>query len=871
MSTHPPDHSRSHFALSLLAWTLLVLGALWVNWRDADDKAHALAYREAVAHISKDLTFRLWVTSHGGLYVPPDEQTPPNPYLKIPNRDVETTTGKRLTLMNPAYVLRQIQQQYGGSFGVRSHITSLRPLNPGNAPDAWEAEALRAFEQGAEEYSAVRELEGRPHSRVMRAMKTESGCLKCHGDQGYRVGDVRGGVSASVDLSPYLAESGKTMRLSAMIHGGIWLAGFCAIGVYTRRNRLNWMESAQSERRLRESEERFRSVVETAPDAIVLADEGGTIVGWNQGAQHLFGYSRDEILGRPLTWLMPIRHRVSHIKGLERLRAGGSSRLLGKTVVIEGLRRDGGEFPIEFVLGGWSTLTGCYFSAVIRDITERKRTEAELDQYRHDLEGRVAERTRELEIAKDAAESANRAKSVFLSNMSHELRTPLNAILGFAQLMESDPTLAEPHRRELNTIHRSGRHLLALINDVLEISRIEAGRTEIRNEVFDLAEALSAIEEMIRIRAEQRGLAFRIERQGELPRHVHGDAHHLRQILINLLGNAVKYTDRGHISLMLTPLGEDMIRFEVADTGTGIAQEDLPCIFQAFYQTEAGIAKGEGTGLGLTISREFVRLMGGELRVASEPGRGSRFFFTLPLPEEMAPILSTFGKGRIVGLTPGQPQRRVLVAEDHADNREMICRLLENLGFEVRAVADGRSAVECFRNWRPDFIWMDMRMPVMDGYEATRAIRAMAAEGGKEVKIVALTASAFREDRDAILAAGCDDLLAKPIDAARLFRLMGELLGLDYRYAESDPAVPAAAVRDTILNLDGLDQDLRTAIRQAAEELDMQAFAEIVERLRPIRPGVVPLLEALVREFRFEQIQEAVRTVPAPDGPPPQT
>jgi PAS domain S-box-containing protein len=479
-----------------------------------------------------------------------------------------------------------------------------------------------------------------------------------------------------------------------------------------------------------------------------------------------------------------------------------------------------------------------------QDVTERKLAEAELERYRLHLEELVAQRTAELNRAKEAAEAANRAKSVFLANMSHELRTPLNAILGFAQIMARDAAIEASHGRELTTIDRAGRHLLSLINDVLEISRIEAGRTTVQNEVFALVDTLAAIEEMVRVRADAKGLGLRFETHGELPAHVVGDAHHLRQVLINLLGNAVKYTDRGEIGLHLYPV-DGHIRFEVGDTGPGIAAEDRERIFQAFYQTEAGIQKGEGTGLGLTISREFVRLMGGELTVASEPGRGSTFGFTIPLPAAAAPAAAG-PPGRVLGIEAGQPVYRILVAEDNPDNRELITRLLETVGFQVRAAANGEEAVATFESWRPHFIWMDMRMPALDGYEATRRIRTL--PGGRHVRIAALTASAFQEDRDGILAAGCDEMVRKPIEEDRLFAVMARLLGLRFTYADG----PAPPTQPRAVDLSALPPDLRQDLRRAAEGLDMEAVRGLVERLRAEHPAEADGIAELIDAYRFD-------------------
>jgi signal transduction histidine kinase/CheY-like chemotaxis protein len=483
-----------------------------------------------------------------------------------------------------------------------------------------------------------------------------------------------------------------------------------------------------------------------------------------------------------------------------------------------------------------------------RDISERKQAEAELDRYRHHLEELVDERTRQLAIAKDAAEAANRAKSVFLANMSHELRTPLNAILGFTQIMERDTAIGEAHRRELATIDRSGRHLLSLINDVLQISRIEAGRTAVLNEAFDLDATLTAVEEMIRVRADGKGLALSVERHGELPPYVVGDAHHLSQVLINLLGNAVKYTDRGQVGLQVSPEGE-RIRFAVTDTGPGIAPEDQERIFGAFFQAPAGIAKGEGTGLGLTISREFVRLMGGELGVVSEPGKGSTFSFAIPLPATAAPVAGA-SHGQVLGLAPGQAEPRILVAEDMPDNQQVIAELLNQTGFQVRIAANGREAIDLFRTWQPQLILMDMRMPVMDGYEATRAIRAL--PEGQNIPIVALTASAFEEERSQILAMGCNDMVRKPIEQEQLFGVMGGLLRLRYRHAEKTPATSTPEACD----LHMLSVELRAELAKAAETLDKEAMLAIVDRLRAGHPAEADTLTALIDGYRFDRVLE---------------
>ncbi|MGR8929801.1 MAG: PAS domain S-box protein [Gammaproteobacteria bacterium] len=618
-------------------------------------------------------------------------------------------------------------------------------------------------------------------------------------------------------------------------------------------------ERKQAEEALRKSSLYARSLIEASLDPLVTISPEGKITDVNQATEYVTGRSRTELIGSDFS---------------DYFNDPGKARAVYQKVFTDGFVTD---YPLAMRhLSG--RITDVLYNAAVyrnengevegvcagaRDVTARNRAEAEIQALNAGLEQKINQRTAQLKAAneeliltRDAAEAANRAKSTFLANMSHELRTPLNAIIGFSQLLLQDARIPVQQRQNIATISRSGNHLLSLINDVLEISRIEAGRTVMQSESFDLFETIAIIEEMIRLRAENKGLTLSIDKTGSLPRFVKGDANHLRQVLINLLGNAVKYTDQGRISLRLLPQG-DHIRFEVADTGSGIAEQDLSRIFRAFYQTEQGVARGEGTGLGLTISQEFVRLMGGSIQVTSELGKGTMFSFSIPLPETDAPAVLTV-KGRVLGLASEQPTVRILVAEDQAENRQLIVTLLENVGFEVFAAKNGQEALHAFQTWKPDFIWMDMRMPVMDGYAATQAIRAL--PGGQGIKIVALTASAFQEDRQAILAAGCDDLLTKPIDHDRLFQIMGDFLHLKYRYA-SDTGSTGDEQPKEILNLDDLDNTLRIELRESAEMLDVEACIAISDRIRLTHPVAANAIEASTRDFRFDQIVAALDRV----------
>lgn len=572
---------------------------------------------------------------------------------------------------------------------------------------------------------------------------------------------------------------------------------------------------------------------------------------WDAGMYRQYGISAAQFDGSVRAW-----EQALAAEDLARVKADVAAALSGErnfasefTVVWpDGARRSvrGVARVLRDIAGQPLRMVGVNF-----DITERRLAEQELVLHRAHLEMIVAERTADLSVAVAQAEAASRAKSVFLANMSHELRTPLNAILGFAQLLRKDSGLTGESRKNLLTINRAGEHLLALINDVLEISRIEAGRSELRVGPFDLQAMLGELEDLMGQRAHDKGLAFGVERAAGLPPYVLGDAHRLRQILINLLGNAVKYTERGGVRL-LVGAGDGHLRFVVADTGPGIAKESQQHIFQPFYQTDSGAAKGEGTGLGLAISQEYARLMGAGLSVDSQPGRGSVFTLDVALPAVAMPAAASAAPhGAVVALAPGTPPLRILVVDDMADNRDLVAQMLTMDGIAIRTAEDGQQAIDAFVSWQPQLIWMDMRMPVMDGHQATRRIRALA--GGQQVKIVALTASAFDEDRAAVLASGCDDMISKPVMQAHLFEAMGRLLGVRYRYAEQAIDRPAAAPLAEP-DLAALPAQLTDALRLAAEKLDMEALRPLLAAAQAHDAALARALATLVAQYRFDRI-----------------
>ncbi|HEY9667502.1 MAG TPA: PAS domain S-box protein, partial [Coleofasciculaceae cyanobacterium] len=542
------------------------------------------------------------------------------------------------------------------------------------------------------------------------------------------------------------------------------------------------------------------------------------------------------------------------------------------------------------------------FEQAQAEIADRKRAEAAL------------------EAAKEAAEVANRSKSIFLANMSHELRTPLNVILGFTQLINRDSSLSSEQREHLDIIMRSGEHLLELIDDILEMSKIEAGRITLNETSFDLYRLLDSLQEMFQLKAQSKGLQLIFERTNAVPQYVQADEGKLRQVLINLLSNALKFTEHGSVALRVvrklnvesfnlqptnlaypsrraTPNGNGYaeqpanlqpitLTFEVSDTGPGIVPEEIDLLFDTFTQTTTGLTANEGTGLGLPISRSFVQLMGGELTVNSTLGQGTTFRFDIPLQfSRSSDMQPTQSAGRVIGLAPGQEKYRILVVEDQWASRQLLVKLLSSIGFEVNAAENGQEAVALWSSWQPHLIFMDMRMPVMDGYEATRQIKARervkmnvetAWQGQQEIfplissspksksekahvtAIIALTASAFEEQRAAVLSIGCDDFIRKPFREEILLEKIATYLGVRYIYEDSSYIPTLRTAQRVELTTDEaltvMPKEWIAQLHKLAESCNDEEILVLLDQIPAEHESLKLSLQDLVKDFQLDII-----------------
>ncbi len=650
-------------------------------------------------------------------------------------------------------------------------------------------------------------------------------------------------ILAEISSQPASEQHSVSVEYSIPIHGQ--KTCFSASVSPLSENTVLWAARNISDRKrleeeLQQSEKQMRALLDAIPDRMFRHRIDGTYLDFKAKPEDLH-FPREVLIGGKLSDLAIPEATVQGL--LERFQLAVNSGEL-QTYEHELMRSDGTHYYEARIVKSGIDEVVC----IVRDITDRRQTETALKN------------------AMQAAEVANQAKSQFLSNMSHELRTPLNVILGFTQLLARSSSLTPKQQGYLDTIIRSGEHLLKLINDVLEISKIEAGRITLHEDSFDLHALLDWLQEMLRLKAESKGLQLIFDLAPDLPRYIRADESKLSQILMNLLSNAIKFTQIGSVILRAYPSHPLTLHFEIEDSGPGIASTELDNLFEPFVQTEIGISSREGTGLGLPISREFIRLMGGEIEVESRLGEGTIFRFDIQIGQIEAAQMQTQEPHRqVIGLETEQPQYRILVAEDKLENRQLLVEILTPVGFEVREASNGKEALSLWKDWAPHLIWMDMQMPVMNGYEATRQIKAAIGESNvSQTVVIALTGSAFEKDRFAALAAGCDDFVRKPFRTETIFEKITEYLGARYLYGSwhlgsnsiDNPPEPQLLMPPTALReaLAAMPLDWVEELHQAAKRVHAKQILKLIAQIPQANAQLANSLTHLANNFCFEEI-----------------
>ncbi|MBI9066900.1 MAG: PAS domain S-box protein [Salinivirgaceae bacterium] len=895
-----------YFVFIVIGWTLVFSVILAYDKFNNKASFKEITIAIADAYFTKDLAFREWATSHGGVYVEVDSLTPPNKYLNVDERDITTPKGRELTLMNPAYMTRQLNELLYDKYNLVGHITRINPIRKENAPDAWETDALNKFSLGENKVFEFFIDEPNPILRYMKPLHVSQACINCHNNLGYKIGDVGGGISLNLPLTEYLKKSKSEIKFGYISYFILWLIGMlglvlafkffqkkyesekkatleiqqiserykqlsnltfegillhkegviidansalcklleCKIEEIIGKNfidlflydehkdifkRKTFLEHAypfeieiqlksgiiipveieslktkiddivisttairnvfsrnQAQAAIDKVQKKLNLHFELTPLAVIEWDLDFKIVRWNLSATRIFGYTFEEVIGRRSDFLIPgskkehVTNIWAHIKGM---RNGEPTTNLNQTKEGKLITCNWYNTPL---LNEYGNLIGV--ASMAQDITEQKKNIEKINAANYELmaaEEEIRGANEELTTTNQAlhnnmidlenaiikAEESDRLKTAFLANMSHEIRTPLNGIIGFSQLL-IDPDIASEKRQSFtDIIISSSNQLLSIVNDVLDISKIETGQVQLRLEPISIQTVFKELEVFFKPKTEKSDIEIYFENNlPEANDSIITDKGRLIQIFNNLINNAIKFTLKGQIRIQ-SNLIDNFILFSVNDTGIGIGDAFKTKIFERFHQVYNFLRDvPKGAGLGLTICKSLIELMKGEIWVESIIEVGSTFYFKIPFvqPEKIEEQMDINEENE----KPLFSELKILIAEDVDYNYMLLTEYLEETQASFIRAKNGVEAVNfCLNDYDIDLVLMDIRMPIMDGYEATRKIKAIR----PSIPVIAQTAFAFDEKQKAF-DAGCDNIISKPIKKEILFDLINQYI-----------------------------------------------------------------------------------------------
>lgn len=780
------------FFIQFFIVTAIIIGiSLLVNIIKEFEAAREYARIEGKASYNKDLLYRRWAASHGGVYVPVTDSTPPSPYLSfIPDRDIETTSGKKLTLVNPAYMTRQVHTLANAEYGVKGHITSLNPIRPGNKPDAWEKNALLLFEKGVKEHSGLEVMNNIEYLRFMQPMVVEKSCMKCHAGQGYKVGQIRGGISVSVPMDKYKAVAWDGIINLTLSHTAILLIILTFSFLSYKRLKKEMLKRDAMQQKVIQNEDflrqqnyeyaalneeyksqnieiqRAKEILEEKEYQLNKAQKTAKVgnwiwyiqenrLWWSDEMYRIFDIDKEHFSGN----LAQVIEESIHPDDKAAVEASNKSVVLENKPIPVEYRIITKNCSIKYVYGLADEITldsegkSILLTGIVQDITEYKKIQEELED------------------AKLKAEESDKLKSAFLQNMSHEIRTPLNAICGFSSILDSTEGNKAKQSTFISIIQNASNQLLNIVTDILTVSSLETHQEKITETNFALHSLLDELIETYESQCQSKNIMLFLNvptMKEEM--QIHTDKNKITQIFNSLISNAIKFTHKGRIEIgyrIQTLHQQSFIEFFVKDSGIGIAKEYQEVIFERFRQGDPNIARYYGgTGLGLTIAKAYTEMLGGTIRLESELQKGSAFYFLIPFTPVVAKAPVKFKKIR------NGEKHTILVAEDEIFNFQYIEELLIDLNLRIIHAENGLHCTQlCNENAEIALVLMDIKMPVMDGFEATKIIR----QSRPELPIIAQTAYALDHERQ-IFESTFDDYLTKPIVKAEFLQCISKYL-----------------------------------------------------------------------------------------------